>query len=245
VYGVEDWGCRIEYRPNPNGVKACTEHAVQAAADWERLRPLDVTTGALDREVRCTRLVRLALGDGVPVLQTVFSPVTTARKLAGDRVFQYMREARSALHAGLRTIAHTTALFARACLDAGADGLFFATQLASSDLCDVATYREFGVPYDLEVLETVRGLAGFTLLHLHGTNIHFELLAEYPVAAMNWHDRRTAPSLAVGLRRSRGGGAGGINESGSPMPGTPAEVAAEVRDAIRQTKGRRLAVAPG
>ena len=245
VYGVEDWGCRIAYQPNPNGVKTCVEHAVREAADWERLRPLDVTTGALGREVRCTRLVRDLLGDGAPVLQTVFSPATTARKLAGDRIFQDMREARPALHAGLRTIAHTTTLFARACLDAGADGLFLATQLASSDLCDVATYREFGVPYDLEVLDVVRGRVGFTLLHLHGSNIHFELLAGYPVAALNWHDRRTAPSLAEGLRRTQAGVVGGINETGTLMRGTPTDVAAEVREAIRQTKGRRLAVAPG
>lgn len=245
VYGVEDWGGRFEYRPNPNGVKTCVEHGVREAADWFTLRPLDVTAGALRREVRCTSLVRELLGSRVPVLQTIFSPATTARKLAGDRIFEDMREARQALHAGLRTIADTTARFARACLEAGADGCFFATQLASADGCDVATYREFGVPYDLEVLDAVRGRAEFTLLHLHGGNIHFDLLAGYPVAAINWHDRRTAPSLAEGLHRTSAGLAGGINETGTLMRGSPTDVAAEVRDAIRQTQARRLAVAPG
>jgi uroporphyrinogen decarboxylase len=245
VYGVEDWGCRIAYEPNPNGVKRCVEHAVREAADWARLRPLDVTAGALGREVRCARLVRQRLGDGAPILQTVFSPLTTARKLAGDRVFQDMLAERAALHAGLRTIADTTLRFARACLEAGADGLFFATQLASADLCDLASYGEFGVPYDLEVLDAARGRAGFTLLHLHGPNIYFELTASYQVDAVNWHDRRTMPSLSEALRRTEAGLAGGIDETGTLPRESPAAVAAEVRDAIRQTKGRRLAVAPG
>lgn len=100
--------------------------------EWWRLLPLDPHAGALARELEAVRLVAHGLAGSRPLLMTIFSPLTLAYKLAGEQVAEHLRGHPAAVHGGLEIIARTTADFARAALEAGADGLFFATQLASA-----------------------------------------------------------------------------------------------------------------
>src|SRR5436190_1265999 len=86
VYCVEDWGCRVADTGAPSGAKQCVEHAVRAAADWARVRELDPGGGALGRELEAVRLIVRGRHDDAPVLHTVFTPLTIAKKLAGDRL---------------------------------------------------------------------------------------------------------------------------------------------------------------
>ena len=89
------------------------------------------------------------------------------------------------------------------------------------------------------------GSVGLTLLHLHGKDIFWDAWTALPVHAVNWHDRLTAPTLAGASRRFAGGLAAGLGES-TTLPHGPADaVAAEARDAIRQTGGRGLILTPG
>jgi uroporphyrinogen decarboxylase len=83
------------------------------------------------------------------------------------------------------------------------------------------------------------------MLHIHGENIMFDLLASYPVDMINWHDRLTAPSLAQGLTKVKGAVVGGVEERNLLVSGSVEDVRSQVRDAIAQTGGRRLIVGPG
>jgi uroporphyrinogen decarboxylase len=245
VYCVEDWGCKVAYLGSPNGAKQCTEHAVRAIDDWARLKPLDPGAGALGRELEALRLIRQGRQDDAPILHTVFSPLTIARKLAGDRLHGDLRERPEAVLAALEVITETLAGYARAALEAGADGLFFATQTGSGEVFTAEENGRWDAPYARRVLGEVQGRSAVTLLHVHGRDIHFDQLASLPVHALNWHDRLTAPSLAEGQRRFAGAVVGGLNEGETLLRGTPEAVAGEVSDAIRQTGGVGLIVAPG
>src|SRR3989441_4188561 len=104
VYCVEDWGCRVADTGAPSGAKQCVEHAVRAAADWARVRELDPGGGALGRELEAVRLIVRGRHDDAPVLHTVFTPLTIAKKLAGDRLRDDLRAAPAALEGALETI---------------------------------------------------------------------------------------------------------------------------------------------
>jgi uroporphyrinogen decarboxylase len=243
-YYGDDWGLRSAYRPNREGVRTYLDRPVKKAEDWLRLRRLDVTTGAYGRELRTLRRIREAVRGEVPVLATVFSPLTVARTLCGDRaVVRYLREQPEALHAGLEVIAEVTAAFAAECLNAGADGVFFATQMACEAAVTEEEYEAFGRPYDLRVLEAV-SQADVLVLHAHGDRPYFDLLAGYPVHALNWHDRRTPPSLREARARYSGCLCGGIDET-TFADRSPAEVAREAADAVLQTGGRGHIVSAG
>jgi len=245
VYCVEDWGCTVAYRGSPYGAKQCTRHAVQDRADWARIRPLDPGAGALGRELEAVRLIARDRGDDAPILHTLFSPLTVARKLAGDRVVTDLREDPGAVEPALDAIAETMARHAQAALSAGADGLFFATQTAAPDVVTADESARFELPRMRRILDAVAGRSAFTLLHVHGRAIYFDQAAGLPVHAINWHDRLTAPRLGDAHGRFSGALVGGLSESRTLLGGPPEAVAAEVRDAIDQTGGRGLMVGPG
>jgi uroporphyrinogen decarboxylase len=246
VYCVEDWGCTVAYAGSPNGAKQCTQHAVRALEDWSRIKPLDAGAGALGRELDALRLIRKGRADDAPILHTVFSPLTVARKLAGDRVRDDLRTDAAVVTQALDAIADTMARHARAALEAGADGLFYAMQTATPEFLTEEESARFGAAWDRRVLAAVAGASAFTLLHVHGTGIYFDQMATLPgVHAMNWHDRRTRPTLREAKARVRGAVVGGLAEWDTLRTGTSASAAAEASDAIRQTEGVGVVVAPG
>lgn len=248
-YPAEDWGLRAEHRGNREGTRATLDYPVKSAGDWRTLWPLDVQKGVLGRELETLRLVRAGSGPDIHVLQTIFSPLSVAKNLGRDRLLEDLRQHPADLHAALAVIAETTARFAQACLESGADAIFFATQFASHDLLRVAEYQEFGVAYDETVLAAVAGRAEFVFLHAHGTRPMFELLADYPVQVINWHDRTTPPTLAQGKQRFAGAVAGGLDEWGTlqtpPAADRPNGAAGQAWEAIAQTGGQRFILAPG
>jgi uroporphyrinogen decarboxylase len=243
-YYGDDWGLRAGYKPNAEGVRHVTDRPVKKPADWGRLRNLDVTAGVYGRELHVLRLIREALPD-VLLLSTIFSPLSIARGLAGEQALvRYLREDPETLHGGLEVITDVTARFAAETISSGGDGIFFATQCASTAYLTVEEYEEFGRPYDLRVLMSA-ARADLRLLHIHGEAVMFDVIADYPVDIINWHDRRTPPSLADARRLTSVCLAGGINEWETLYKGTPEAIAAEVRDAVAQTGGRRHLVAAG
>lgn len=247
VYCVEDWGCEIAYQGGSNGARTCVRHAVQRIEDWPKLHALDPSAPALARELRCLKAVCAGKGDDAPVLQTIFSPFTVARKVAGpDLTRETMTRDPGRLHAGMEVIAATVATYVGACLDAGAAGIFFATQAATPEVLTPEEHARFVEPYDLRVLTAARDRGAIILLHLHGERPYLtRLAATYPGHALNWHDRRTVPSLAEAKARLAQALVGGLDERGSMITATPEEVRAEVRDAVSQCGGRRLIVGPG
>lgn len=245
TYSVEDWGAKSVYQPNYNGARMIAVPGVKRAGDWRRLARLDPRKGVLGAQNEALARAAKELRGTVPILQTVFSPLTTARKLAGDALLEHLRSDPDAVEAGLRTITDTTIDFLLAALEAGAHGLFFATQLATTDLLTVPEYGKFGVRFDLEVFKAIKTKTRLNMLHLHGENVMFDLLAGYPVEMINWHDRLTAPSLENALSKFKGVVVGGVEERELLVSGGPQAVRAQVRDAIGQTGGRRLVVGPG
>ena len=247
MYPAIDYGVAVRPSNDEIGTTRFVAGPIHNSTDWARLPAVSPARGTLAREVDVIRLVRAALGRDAVVIQTIFGPLTIAVKIAGtaEAVVQTAGPDDAALREGLVRISDDVIAFGRACLEAGADGFFFATQLASRAALPDGMYRRLGVPYDLRVLNALRDGAWCTIMHLHGPEPMFELADEYPVDAVNWHDRETEPSLADSLRLTKQVLVAGIARRGAIVTGTLEEAAAEVRDAVRQTSGARLIVAPG
>jgi uroporphyrinogen decarboxylase len=245
TYGIEDWGAETIYEANYRGVRTVTKFGLTALQQWPRLAQLDVTKGYLGNQIAALRLAVTELNNTVPILQTVFSPLTTALKLAGDRVFTDLRLHPEVFKEGLQTIAETTARFALESIRAGAHGMFFASQCDTYRLLSEAEYKEFGEHYDLMVFDAVRLETEFNMIHAHGEDIMFDLMAGYSAEAINWHDRLTWPSLREAQERFSGLVVGGVNEWHTLLNGPVEAIQAEIKEAIAQTGGRRLMVGPG
>lgn len=242
---LKDWGATDSWQGHYHGTRDYGPRMVRSIEDWFELRPLLPTEGSLGAQLEALRLIRKGLGPDVPVIQTVFSPLSQAKNLVGqDALLAQLRQHPEAVEVGLRVIAETTCRFVEAALRLGIDGIFYAVQHCQAHLLGAEEYCRFGRPYDLEVFEYAAG-AWLNVLHLHGLNVYFDLVADYPVQIINWHDRETSPSLSEGQQRFRGAVCGGLRQEETLMLGTPAQVRAEVQDAIAVTGGRRLVIGTG
>ncbi|MFN8594315.1 MAG: uroporphyrinogen decarboxylase family protein [Thermomicrobiales bacterium] len=242
-YPTIDWGLRSVLHDAPSGTRKPIFHPVSDAADWRRLPGLDVRTGFNGEMLAALALARRELPPDVPLLQTIFSPLTVAAKLSNGAVTAHLQESPAAVHAGLRRITEVTRAFLLASLGAGADGFFFATQLADRALLDETSYREFGIPYDLQLLDGLPAGSPL-LLHVHGTDPMLALAGRYPAGALSWHDRRVGPALADVAASSQRAVCGGIDETAIATM-TADDVAAQAHDAAHQTAGRGILIAPG
>jgi len=175
------------------------------------------------------------VGSEVPFIQTIFSPLAQARNLAGaERLLVHMRQDAASVHAGLETITQSTIRFVEACVPLRIAGIYYAVQMASYRSLSEAEYREFGEPYDRRVLAAVAD-CWFNMVHLHGPDGMFDLVAGYPAQALNWHDRESPPSLAAGQRRFPRAVCGGLEHWDDLLRGDPAQVRRQIADAIQQT----------
>jgi uroporphyrinogen decarboxylase len=144
----------------------------------------------------------------------------------------------------LQAVTETTARWVQAAMAMGADGIFFSTRFASSELMPESEYRRFARETDMKVLKAACD-GWLNVLHLHGPHPFLAQLADYPAPVLNWHDRTTEFSLAVAGQVFPGVLMGGIEQYRTLRFGSPEEVADQARDAIHQMAGQRLIVAPG
>lgn len=246
-YAVEEWGCVEGTELRPDGHRPCATCAVREPADWRKIRPLDPTSAAGYAQ-HIEAIVRMGfdrrIGDA-PVLPTVFSPLSLARKLSGDRLPGDLRQHGALVRDALEAITETLLRFTDRCLTEGASGIFYSIQAASRSFCTEEEYAEFGEPYDRRILEAVRPRSILTIVHCHGDQLMFDRLARLPGDAWNWDDRQTPPSLAEGKARVPGAVIGGLNQWKTLRDGTPEAAVAEAQDAIAQTGGIGLVIGPG
>lgn len=245
-YYPEALGCTLTPPVGAAAINGIADSPIKTTADWAKLPVLDPSSGWLAEHVQSVRLIREALGPDIIILESLFSPLTVARKMSVHVPFaESVGPGRAALEVGLAAIAEGTKRFAVACLDAGADGFFFATQEARADVLPPADFLALGKRFDLEILRSIAGRSIFNLLHVCGLGIYADLVADYPTHAINWETQSPNPSLAEARKIWPHVLVGGLDRFGAVLKGTPAEVAHEARQAVAEAGERGFIVGAG
>ena len=243
---AEVWGLR--YRASSERAVPYTVIAnpCAGAADLARLQPADPREGSLGDQLEALRLIRAGVGGDTPIIWTVFSPLMVVPSLlrgGREQAFAIMRSEPAALEHALDTIAETLAGYTRACLDAGADGLFYATNVATRDLMTVEECRRFQRPYDLRILNAAAP-APFNVLHVCGTGVLFDEFADYPVHAVSWATVPENPTLSEGHRRTGRAVMGGLPAKPAIASMSAESIADRARAAVAETQGRFILLGP-
>lgn len=243
-YSVVDWGVQDRWVGHIEGTREYTHRPIRQAEDWAKLQPLDPRKGMLATQLETLRLVKEAVGDSVPLLATVFAPLSQAKHLADNEpMLTHLRRQPELFRQGQETIVESTLRFIEAAKKIGIDGIFYAIQHARYPLLSRAEYEEWGRPFDLQILHATQGL-WLNMVHLHSTDVMFDLIAAYPVQLLNWHDRETGITLRDGLQQFNGAASGGIDHWTLHQE-SPENTMAEAKEAIGQVNGRRLLLGTG
>lgn len=241
---LRDWGTEDRWTGHIEGTREYTRRVIIEADDWRQLQPLDPTQGMLGLTLRALRQTRAGLGPQVPILATIFSPLSQAKNLAGEeRLLTHLRRDPTAVVQGLATITASTLRYIEAVKATGVDGIFYAVQHARYTRLNPAEYARFGRDDDLTLLNAVQDL-WLNMLHVHGADAYLTPLADYPVALVNWHDRENGIDLTAGRQLLHAAVSGGVGRL-TLHADTPDAALAEARDAWRQTDGRRWLLSTG
>lgn len=244
-YYAEDWG--TTYRRYDDRMPEVDHKAVQSAGDLRKLVSLDGTTGVWVEQLQSLRLIRDALAGEAPFIQTVFSPLAVMTRITGSTKYvqKLMAEHPDDLGNALDVIETTLTRYAKACLDGGAAGIFYAAvEWGTADNISWADYERFGKLYDLRILDAVKG-APMNVLHVCRDNNHLERVLDYPVAAFNWDVRGAGnPTFAEALANTDKAVIGGVRVA-TLLDAEPSDVSAEAHKARAETEDRRFLLAAG
>lgn len=252
LYSIQDWGSKIKWPerdcqwPNTcSKVGVVTDFSIKKNDDWKKLNVLPMSQGSMADSILAAKEIVKRFKGEVPVVITVFNPLTTAIKMSGDKMFVHMRQDPDSFRKGLETITETTVNYVKELVNIGADGIFFASQLGNYDKLSLKEYEEFGQPYDLQILDVVKDKMWFNIMHMHGAAPMFELMEKYPVQAINWHDRLVDINLKDGRSKSNKILIGGVDEFKVLNDGSDEELSAHLKDALDQVEDKRLILGPG
>ena len=106
-----------------------------------------------------------------------------------------------ALEAALHVVNDNLIRYALASLERGAAGIFLSVP-ASAESVTPEQYARFMRPFDLKLLNAIRGKGECHILHAHGENLYLDQLLDYPVHALSWADLNGGPPIAEVRRRT-------------------------------------------
>lgn len=244
-----DYGTTIALSKGDVGTSELVSGPIASVQDWARLPVAAPNKGEYGAQVDVIRRLRAELGPDVAIVGTMFSPLTIAGKLGGSLFNEHLASGDPAFEAGLQRLAEDSIAWGKACFDAGADGFFYGLQNhhLAKNISDEA-FERYEAAYDLMVLEGLAEHPGnwLSILNIHGAAKFFDLADRYPVEVMNWNDHRSdEPSIKEAKTMTKRVLMAGISSNVSTIKDDPADVIAEVRDAIAQAAGYPLIVSTG
>ena len=250
-YHVEDWGKKLALSHDEFKNHTKLDFPVKHPDDWLKIRPLPTSAPGLAEHLKVVSILRKRSDRELPLLMTVFSPLAVAGRMVRERgtLAEHLRDYPENVLSALRAITATFAAFVSEVRNAGADGIFFATlQWASRDLVTWEEYRQFGIPFDLQVIRAAEDSA-INLLHVCSSNNFLQQLFEedYPAPMYNWdsHDPTNLPidrsyDLLVGKTV-----VGGIDQEGWLLHANPQEVGYQMDRLKSENDPARLIIGPG
>lgn len=179
-YQIAGRGGDAEWLGDELGRRTFVKRAITAPEDWLKLRET-VTPQELNI-IEAARQLPARLGNDIPLLVTVFSPLTQALMLAGQDTLQaHLQYYPDAVLKGLEILTTTTKRLIVAYEEAGVNGIYYATQHLTDTAIPRHWYQHFGLSIDQEIMQLCHKFK-FNILHIHGSGIHFDCLP----TASNW-----------------------------------------------------------
>jgi uroporphyrinogen decarboxylase len=221
---------------------------VKVSSDWKKVKFPGTSSPEFQKLLNVLKRILDNLGGEALVFQTMYGPFKAAVISWGDALLMaHSREDPAAVAAAIGGIAESLAEWAAAFVEAGAAGLYYAAQFSEPGRFTKLEWEKLVKGADLTVLNAAEKQGGRNILHICGepeyqfaTNPQW--FADYPAAIVNWSVKDTGLSLSAGRDIFKKPILGGLNNKGHILSGSDADIAAEVRQVIRDFGEKGLMV---
>ncbi len=225
--------------PMPEGMKV-----MATPDDLKRLTPLDVTRTPMGNQLAAIERIAAALRGKALFMDTVFNAWNTLRRnLVKEALEPLMSEHPRAVEAALQVVNDNLISYALASLERGAAGIFLSVP-ASAESVTPEQYARFMRPFDLQLLNAIRGRGEYHVLHAHGEQLYLDQVLDYPVHVLSWADLNGGPTIAEARKRTSLALMAGLDHMKFPYVSARV-IRAQVQAARAQAGNTKFILAPG
>ncbi len=251
AHGKESVKAHLEYyrKADLDFLKIMNEHPyrvpieIKNPADWRKIRPAPIDSSFFQAQLDEIKMITDELGGECLTTTTLFNSFSSGNHAADHLVSEHLKADPESVNIGLATIAESLAEFALACLEAGADGIYFSAQGGEADRFEESIFIKYIKPHDLTVLNAVKDQGELNIVHICRDNIRLHLYANYPGNVINW--AATAPHnvpLTAGKSLFNRTILGGLDNRGVIVNGAPVEIEETVHQTINDFGPRHLII---
>ncbi|MFX1454341.1 MAG: uroporphyrinogen decarboxylase family protein [Promethearchaeota archaeon] len=240
---ASDFGAELGGYDPESGSRICVKYPIMHVEDWENIKTIDINLGEFGNQIKTMKLIHKEVDGRIPTMMTVFSPFMVASQIDSNIIIHY-RENPELVGTQFKIIIDAMIDFASESLEAGADGIFLATQHLNARLKDQERIELEFNPMNSLIRKTLKK-NNFLVLHLHGDNPDYELATKLPIDAINWHDQQTDPTLSEARKIFKGGLLGGLNPEAWEEFTNPQDISSLITSVYNNFKGQGLIMSPG
>ena len=232
----------VDFLKVMNENRFCVSPPIQDIDDWKRVRPIRGDEPYVRDQLDIVKELADTVGHEVFLYTTIHGVFASAFHATGDpdtafahenRVSDHLKRSPETVEVALRNIAEGLALFARKCVEAGSDGIYYAALGAEKYRFSPEEFSRSIKPNDLLVLDAVRDARAGTILHICKDQLNLELYADYPADVVNWATHENNLDLAAGKTLFGRTVLGGFDDrAGVLVEETDADIDQEVRRLI-------------
>lgn len=219
------------------------ETEIKYPNDWRKLKPAPLSSSFFQAQLDEIKMITDELQGECLTTTTIFNPFSSGNHTSGRLVTEHLKTDPESVGVGLSTIAESLAEFAVACLDAGADGIYFSSQGGEADRFEEQAFLKYVKPHDLMVLNAVKDKGELNIVHICGDNVRLHLYCNYPGTVFNWAVTKSNNlSLNSGKNLLNRPILGGLDDRGVIVNSSPQEIETAVHQIIRSVGPRNLII---
>ena len=162
------------------------EMNIKNPSDWRKIKPAPLNSPFYQDQLDEIKLITDELGGECLTTTTIFNPYSSGNHASSKLVTEHLKADPKSVSIGLKTIAESLAEFAAACIQAGADGVYFAAQGGEVDRFEEGLFLDIIKTTDLIVLNAIKDMGELNIIHICGDNIRLHLYSDYPGHVINW-----------------------------------------------------------
>ena len=187
---------------------------IKTLRDLTKIGRVDADRTPLREQLKAIRLIGKELKKKAYFIDTVFDPWQTLLKnVCGESLPALAKEAPRQLTKALGFVTDTLIDYCRRSIQAGSNGIFLSV-LASKEVIDHKLFMNFAKPAAMKLMNAIKLLAPFNVLHVHGTRIFEKDVLDFPVPVISYEDRQPSnPSIEELKKRFPGAIMGGIDHN--------------------------------
>lgn len=194
--------------PLPEGLET-----IESESDLNKIISFNLIPPGWTEQLKAIKKIDRELKQSAFFVDTIFDSWTTFQRMAGENTKILLKKHPKKVLLALENITNNLELYAQESLRSGSNGIFLSVA-ADKNLFDRESFNTFVRPFNIKLLSSIKNDNLMNIAHIHGNNVHFDQILDYPVQIFNWFDRAVeTPNLSDIKQEISGIVMGGIDHS--------------------------------